>query len=104
MKKILILIALSLSTSVFADSAAIVACYQAGFSTTDAVNKCIYSGAEASTIKTCIEVGFNRASDLNECIGSKQSVARIRSCSLSGIETASAMNRCIKRTTLRFEG
>ncbi len=102
MKKFLVLISLALSTSAFADSSAIVACYQAGFKTEAAVKRCAYSGAEEKTIRACIEVGFTRANDLNECIESKQSVSRIRSCALSGIETASDMNKCINRTTLRF--
>lgn len=50
MRKILILATLALSTSAFADSSAVVACYQAGFKMQTALDKCIYSGAKASTI------------------------------------------------------
>jgi hypothetical protein len=103
MKKILILLALSLSTSAFADSA-IQACYGVGFKGESHLQRCLTSGAKAETIRACSQVGFTRANSLNECIESKESVARIRSCALAGLETASEVNRCIKRTTLRFNG
>lgn len=103
MKKLLILIALSLSTSAFADSV-IQACYGAGFVTNGHLQKCLSSGAEAKSIRACISIGYTSAKQLNECIGSKQSVGRIRACALSGLETAAEVNRCITRTTLRFNG
>lgn len=103
MKKLFILLTLALSTSAFADSKGMFACYQIGFPNQASLEKCVYSGASEDTVKACLEVGFTKAKDLNECISSKQSVARIRSCYLSGIDSASEVNRCITRTTLKFE-
>lgn len=107
MKKMFILFALTLTTSVFAADLTpekIIACSEAHFLDANYYNDCISSNASAEKISACASVGYLEDSYLNQCISlTRATPSKIAACLTVGYQDPINLNDCLATNAELFK-
>lgn len=107
MKKLFILFAVTLTTSVFAADVApekVTACSEARFQDAQYIKDCIESNASAEKISACVSVGYTEDSFLNQCISlTRATPSKIAACLTVGYQDPYNFNDCLSTNAELFK-
>lgn len=99
MKKLFILLALSLSASIMAAEATpekIEACKAANFKDSSLIKDCVENSASVEKVSACSEVGYTEDYYLNQCINlNRATPAKIKTCVEAGFTDQNNLNDCL---------